>query len=162
MSLSIYFGTDSRPWKLSEIQFVLETLNDKRSWNVPVKQSLTMINAPVVFYLSSTKRIQEIFAGTEFATSQLSVTDRRNKFQYKVYFNLENWTTIPETSGYVSLAMYRLYLINHEFGHVLGRGHDECQGANLPSPVMKQQTLGTGLCYACVWPALCGDMSVNK
>jgi hypothetical protein len=41
-----------------------------------------------------------------------------------------------------SVALYRLYVVNHEVGHALGNGHVQCPHDGALAPVMMQQTLG--------------------
>lgn len=50
------------------------------------------------------------------------------------------------------LETYRLYLINHETGHILGWGHTNCPKEGAVAPVMMQQSKGTDGCIPYGWP----------
>lgn len=70
-----------------------------------------------------------------------------------VVVNVARWARgIP---GY-ELSAYRAYVVNHETGHRLGRGHELCPGPGRPAPVMQQQTLGLHGCVANPWPIVDG------
>ena len=59
--------------------------------------------------------------------------------------NLDRWNDgIDVWTG--PLEEYRHYVVNHEFGHVLGHGHEMCGGAGQVAPVMQQQTKGLDGC----------------
>jgi len=48
---------------------------------------------------------------------------------------------------------YRIYMINHEVGHLLGMPHRDCHEQDQPAPVMLQQTMRLDGCRPHGWPA---------
>jgi hypothetical protein len=71
----------------------------------------------------------------------------------RVVLNVARWVRGVPNYG-APLPQYRQYMINHETGHRLGRGHELCRAAGQPAPVMQQQTLGLHGCTAYAWPYL--------
>ncbi|UWZ59352.1 DUF3152 domain-containing protein [Dactylosporangium aurantiacum] len=72
-----------------------------------------------------------------------------------VVVNVARWARgVPGYNG--DLAAYRQYVVNHETGHRLGRGHELCPGPGRPAPVMQQQTLGLHGCTPNPWPIVDG------
>ncbi|EFQ82014.1 hypothetical protein HMPREF0063_12856 [Aeromicrobium marinum DSM 15272] len=68
-----------------------------------------------------------------------------------VVINLRRWILGADTFG-DDLAGYRTYVINHEIGHALGKGHEPCPGPGRPAPIMLQQTLSLDGCTANTTP----------
>ncbi|MGY1740722.1 MULTISPECIES: DUF3152 domain-containing protein [unclassified Blastococcus] len=69
----------------------------------------------------------------------------------RAVINLARWeTAVPDYQG--DVATYRLYVVNHEVGHALGNGHQQCPGPGQVAPVMQQQTLGLEGCLKNPWP----------
>lgn len=67
-----------------------------------------------------------------------------------ILLNLDRWyVAVPHVKD---ISAYRQYLINHEVGHGLGRGHEDCGGAGWRAPVMLQQTLDLEGCRPNPWP----------
>jgi hypothetical protein len=73
----------------------------------------------------------------------------------RVVLNVARWVHGVPNYG-APLTAYRQYMINHETGHRLGRGHELCPGPGRPASVMQQQTLGLHGCTPYAWPYLDG------
>ena len=69
-----------------------------------------------------------------------------------VVLNLVRWETGVDAYA-DDIEGYRIVLINHEVGHLIGHEHVPCPGPGLPAPVM-MQIYYTGLegCTTNVWP----------
>jgi hypothetical protein len=77
----------------------------------------------------------------EFAEKRLSVCNMDTR---EIWINEDRWLrNIPDESR-LPLSGYRAYVLQHELGHALGRGH--VNPVSGPVPVMVQQTLGIGQC----------------
>jgi len=78
----------------------------------------------------------------------LSCADLRDN---TIYINVNRWRRGSKRS-LLDLDLYRTYVINHEVGHILGRGHNKPGRKGSKVPVMVQQTLGIGGCKPNPWP----------
>jgi hypothetical protein len=70
-----------------------------------------------------------------------------------VALNADRWRrATPQWNG--DLAGYRVMLVNHEVGHLLGQKHPavQCPGVGQPAPVMAQQSTELRGCRANPWP----------
>ncbi len=70
-----------------------------------------------------------------------------------VALNADRWRrATPQWTG--DLATYRVMLVNHEVGHLLGQKHPrvQCPGPGEAAPVMAQQSTELGACRPNAWP----------
>jgi Protein of unknown function (DUF3152) len=68
-----------------------------------------------------------------------------------VVLNVERWRNgVPHWPR--GIVTYRQMLINHEFGHRIGKSHERCPATGRKAPVMQQQTYGLQGCQANSWP----------
>lgn len=65
--------------------------------------------------------------------------------------NLMRWREGAASWG-EELDGYRVYMINHEVGHLIGMPHKRCPKRGAPAPVMVQQTKSLFGCTARAWP----------
>ncbi len=146
---------------------VEQTLGDPRSWiagkqhrfqRVPQGQA-----ADFTVYLVTRQTAYQMCRvnGVDIRENGVPYTSCRQV--RKVIINLDRWRlSVPDyVNGGLPLRLYREYVINHEVGHELGRGHEACPGAGKPAPTMQTQTLGLKVCTANPWPYLDGKRYVG-
>lgn len=124
-------------------------LGDPRGWTgtgkVRVQQVSSADSADFTVRLSSPSMTDSLCAPMT-TESIYSCRNGRN-----VVINYYRW--IAGAGAYpASLAAYRVYLVNHEFGHALGQDHRSCPGSGSTAPVMLQQSIGLQGCVASEWP----------
>lgn len=124
------------------------TLADPRSWGAGGRMSFQRVDRGDYDFRVSlvSPGSMETFCpsvGTEGYTSC--------RYGERAVINLARWeTAVPGYAG--DVETYRQYVINHEVGHALGHGHEQCPGEGELAPVMQQQTLGLDGCVKNPWP----------
>jgi Protein of unknown function (DUF3152) len=128
---------------------IQDVLDDPRSWRgtrrwrfelTPVGQSATL-HAYIV-----TPNTTDRLCAPYLTRGQVSCQNGN-----RVVLNAKRWLLGAESYG-TDLTNYRRYLVNHEFGHALGKHHVGCPGSQRLAPVMMQQTKGLGACRKNPWP----------
>jgi Protein of unknown function (DUF3152) len=133
---------------------IQQVLDDKRSWRgtrrwrfelAPVGQS-TSLHAYIV-----TPKTTDRLCAPYLTRGEVSCQNGT-----RVVLNAKRWLLGAE-SYRSDLSNYRRYLVNHEFGHALGKRHVDCPGPGRLAPVMMQQTKGLGACRKNPWPQASED-----
>jgi hypothetical protein len=133
---------------------VERTLGDPRSWTSGGRASFQRVDSgPVDFRVSLTASLSvRRLCGYELPYE----TSCYNGDLAKVVINDARWVR-GAVAYNGNLAAYKMYVINHEVGHALGNGHQQCPRDGAPAPLMMQQTLsistpGVGTCKPNPWP----------
>ncbi len=122
-------------------------LSDKRGWTGAMATSLQRVAS------SPTFRIR--LASPETADALCAPLDTAGRLSCRngqmVVLNAWRWANGADAyTG--ELKDYRIYMVNHEFGHALGNPHADCPGPGEQAPVMLQQTKGLAGCTRNPWP----------
>lgn len=124
------------------------TLADPRSWPSRTERPMVRVDgeADLRVVLASPRTTEQLCAPLHTRKDNVSCRNGDD-----VVINAWRWAN-GAASYDGDLAAYRIYVVNHEVGHGLGRGHLRCTGKGDPAPVMLQQTLGLHGCRANPWP----------
>ncbi len=127
---------------------ILKILNDPRGWSTISNKkfqftSFERSDFEIIFATPNT--VDELCA--PLATNGIYSCRRENK----VVLNYFRWLAGAKDFG-TDLATYRLYLVNHEVGHMLGWGHTTCPAEGALAPLMMQQSKSTNGCRPYGWP----------
>lgn len=136
------------PYSTNDVaRFVDDVLSDGRGWTSVTTERFRRVSTGSMF------RIRLATPGTTDELCRPLDTGGRLSCRNGEMVVLNAWRWAHGAEAYGSdLVRYRTYLVNHEFGHALGSGHDSCPGVGEASPVMSQQTKGLGGCRANPWP----------
>ena len=135
------------PMCIKNLLFLI--LNNDTGWtNVTEKQfQLTSVEeSDYVYIFASPEKTDELCAPIE--TNSI-YSCRKDQDIVLNFFRWQNGAVDFKND----METYRIYLINHETGHILGWGHVGCPKEGAIAPVMMQQSKGTEGCIPYGWPA---------
>ncbi|MFJ5922638.1 DUF3152 domain-containing protein [Kitasatospora sp. NPDC092948] len=125
-------------------------LSDKRSWIADRRNSFKLVSSGSYDFtvkIASPDTTDRI-CGAGGLNTKGEVNCDVGK---QVVVNSKRWLTgSPQFDG--SLDDYRALIVNHEVGHRIGHGHEDCPGPGKPAPAMMQQIYGLKGCTANAWP----------
>jgi hypothetical protein len=123
-------------------------LNDERGWGASDDASFERVD-------SGDARFRVSLSSPDMTDEQCYPLLTRGQVSCwngtRAVINALRWGTGADTFG-DDLLGYREYLINHEVGHALGRGHVNCPAEGEPAPIMVQQTKSLEGCEPNSWP----------
>lgn len=124
-------------------------LNDPRGWTGYKGASFAAVSDPakadLVIHLASPPTTTRKCAPLEVGGKWSCASGRM------VVLNSDRWFLMTPT--FTDRADYRAYMVNHEVGHFLGRGHVGCPARGAVAPVMLQQSISLGGCRPNAWPS---------
>ena len=129
-------------------KLITSILNDPRGWNNITEKEFLLVSeedADFTFIFSSPDKTDELCAPLETN----GIYSCRN--EEEIIINYFRWENGAIDFGN-DMKTYRLYLINHETGHILGLGHTGCPKDGALAPVMMQQSKTTDGCTPYGWP----------
>jgi|SRR6056300_122934 len=124
-------------------------LNDERGWiNITEKlfNQTSIEESDFVYIFASPEKTDELC----YPLETNGIYSCRN--EREIVINNFRWKN-GAIDFLKDIEMYRLYLINHETGHILGWGHTDCPKEGAIAPLMMQQSKGTNGCIPYGWPA---------
>lgn len=131
---------------------IAKVLADPRGWhgteNALFRQVADPAKADFTISLASPPTVHAL---CKPADTQSTWNCRRGK---DVALNSDRWLHMTPT--YTDRQGYRVYMINHEVGHLLGHKHETCPAKGHAAPVMLQQSMDLGGCRANPWPVYDG------
>ena len=139
------------PWDPDAVaRQVSAVLNDPRSWSGSGRWRFKLVRsaskADLVVYLTTPDTTDRLCAPYRTFGKVSCQTGNR------VVLNARRWAYGAKPAK-MDVRSYRTYLVNHEVGHALGRGHVGCAGRGKRASVMMQQTKGLQGCRPNPWPA---------
>ncbi|MBM7805736.1 hypothetical protein JOD57_001573 [Geodermatophilus bullaregiensis] len=129
------------------------TLGDPRSWGNGGRMSFQRVGEAEAAAGDYAFRVSLVSPGSMERYCPGVGTGGYTSCRYgeRAVINLARWeTAVPHYDG--DIATYRQYVVNHEVGHALGNGHQDCPGPGQVAPVMQQQTLRLDGCVKNAWP----------